>query len=92
MGQHNNATWYRSESYTTEPIGAQEEGSTASREFGRIRDVEHIFGLKRGTIYNLLRKKRIRGVLLRVQGRKSGVRLIELQSVRSYLQSQFPPN
>lgn len=58
-------------------------------EFGRIRDVERLFGLKRGTCYNLLRDGKIRGVVLRVRGKQSGVRLIDLDSVRAFIKSQM---
>jgi hypothetical protein len=56
-------------------------------EFGRVPDVTRIFGLRRGTQYNLLRDGKIEGVLLRVCGQKSGVRLIDLESVRRYIKS-----
>jgi hypothetical protein len=58
-------------------------------EFGRIQVVEQLYGLKRGTTYNLLAAGKIRGCVLRVKGRKSGVRLISLESVRSYILSQM---
>jgi hypothetical protein len=54
-------------------------------EFGRIPDVTRLFGLRRGTIYNLLHDGKIKGALLRVRGQKSGVRLISLDSVRGYI-------
>ena len=58
-------------------------------EFGRVRDVERLFGLKRGTVYNLLRDGKIRSCLLRVRGRQSGVRLIDLDSVRALIAQQM---
>ena len=54
-------------------------------EFGRLGDVERLFGLTRGTTYNLLWRGEIKGCNLRVTGAKSGVRLIALQSVRDYI-------
>lgn len=54
-------------------------------EFGRAADVARMFGLKRGTLYNLLQDGKIRGVLLRVRGRKSGVRLFDLDSIRQFI-------
>lgn len=42
-------------------------GSTP--EFGRCADVQRIYGLRRGTLYNLLRDGKIKGVLLRVRGK-----------------------
>jgi hypothetical protein len=58
-------------------------------EFGRLADVQRLYGLKRGTIYNLLRDGKIRGVLLRVKGKKSGCRLLEMSSVRDCIRSQM---
>ena len=54
-------------------------------EFGRPRDVQRLFGIKRGTLYNLLADRKVKGVLLRVRGQKSGVRLIHLESVRQLI-------
>jgi hypothetical protein len=69
---------------TTAPVRAGDTAGAAP-EFGRIRDVTRLFGLRRGTIYNLLHDGKIKGVLLRVRGQKSGVRLIGLDSVRDYI-------
>jgi len=73
---------------TTTPV---EPGTTAGgmAEFGRWQDVQRAFGIKRGSLYNLLRDGRIKGVLLRVCGQKSGLRLIHMQSVRDYILSQM---
>lgn len=54
-------------------------------EFGRASDVQRLFGIKRGTLYNLLADGKVRGCLLRVRGQKSGVRLIDLDSVRNHI-------
>ena len=58
-------------------------------EFGRLRDVELAYGLKRGTTYNLLSSGRIRGCVLRVKGKKSGVRLIDMESVGQNIRAQM---
>lgn len=63
--------------------------SITAPEFGRVADVVRHFGLKRGTIYNLLRDGKIKGVLLRVRGQKSGVRLLDMASVRNLIRSQM---
>lgn len=69
---------------TTAPVAAGDT-SGVTPEFGRIRDVQRLYGLKRGTIYNLLADRKIRGCVLRVRGQKSGVRLIHLASVRDLI-------
>ncbi len=72
-------------------IGPVESGNTDGHlpEFGRVRDCQRLYGLKRGTLYNLLADGKIKGVLLRVRGQKSGVRLIALRSVRQYIESEM---
>lgn len=59
--------------------------TSVTQEFGRTGDVQKIFGLKRGTTYNLLADGKIKGVLLRVRGNKSGVRLFDMESVRDFI-------
>jgi hypothetical protein len=70
--------------YTSQPV---EPGDCAQAlpEFGRVADVQRIFGLKRGTLYNLLKSRKIRGCVLRITGQKTGVRLIDLASVREFI-------
>lgn len=58
-------------------------------EFGRTADLKFHFGLRRGTAYNLLQDGKIKGVLLRIRGSKSGVRLWDMASVRDYIRSEM---
>ena len=58
-------------------------------QYGRIKDVQERFGLTRGTIYNLLRSGRIRGCALPVTGKKSKIRLIDLSSVSTLIESEI---
>ncbi len=74
-------------SFTTDPVKAG-DFTRVVPEFGRCRDVERLFGIKRGTAYNLLLDGKIKGVLLRVRGQKSGVRLFDLASIRDYIRTQ----
>jgi hypothetical protein len=71
---------------TTEPVQSGNFTGTIP-EFGRVADVARHFGIKRGTLYN--RDGKIRGVLLRVRGQKSGVRLFDMASVREFIRSQL---
>ncbi len=73
---------------TTEPVESGNFTGIAP-EFGRLADVQKHYGLKRGTIYNLLNDGKIRGCLLRVRGNKSGVRLIEMASVRDCIRANM---
>lgn len=58
-------------------------------EFGRLRDVERGWGIKRGHAYALIKEGKIKSVCLRKPGAKTGVRLVHLQSLRNYLNSQL---
>jgi len=75
----------------TEPVQPGNFNGIAP-EFGRVADVTRMFGIKRGTLYNLLADSKIRGVLLRVRGQKSGVRLFDMASIRDYILSQWDSN
>ena len=57
----------------------------APPEFGRVADLTRNFGIRRGTAYNLLADGKIKGVLLRSRGTKSGIRLFDMASVRAYI-------
>ena len=54
-------------------------------EFGRARDVERHFAIKRGFLYKLLKEGRVRSISLREPGRKFGVRLFYLPGIRAML-------
>ena len=56
-------------------------------EFGRWQDVQRLFGIKRGTLYNLIAEGKVKSVSMRRKGNVHGVRLFYLQSVRDYLHS-----
>ena len=73
---------------TTNPV---EPGNFtgATQEWGRAPDLQRVFGLRRGTAYNLLLDGKIKGVLLRVRGKKSGVRLFDMASVRDFIRTQM---
>jgi hypothetical protein len=73
---------------TIEPVQAGSFTGIAP-EFGRTADVAKHFGIKRGTLYNLLEAGKVRGVVLRVKGKQKGVRLWDMQSIRDYIRSQF---
>jgi hypothetical protein len=56
--------------------------------WGRFPDVERVFSIPRSTTYDLINEGLIRSRLLRQKGQRgSGVRLIDMQSVRDYIES-----
>jgi hypothetical protein len=69
---------------TTAPAFA---GSSAGvmPEFGRWQDVQRLFGIKRGTLYNLMAEGKVTSVVLRRKGNLHGCRIIKLASVSAYL-------
>ena len=73
-------------SVTTQPIAAI---GGLEPEFLRTSEVRTVFGLARGTLYNLAAAGKIRGVLLRATGKKSGVRIWSVESIRAYIRSQM---
>ena len=73
---------------TTEPIVA---GNTVQvlPEFGRVNDVQRLFGVKRGILYRWIGEGKIKSVCIREEGNVQGVRLIHLASVRDYINKQM---
>ena len=57
-------------------------------EYGRVADVVRLFGLGKSTTYALLKSGRIRGVSLTVKGKRSRLRLVNLASVREFIESE----
>jgi len=75
---------------TTDPISVESSANaTPLPEFGRWRDVERHFGIKRGTLYNLINEGKIKSVMLRRKGNVHGCRLIHLASISEYLNSMM---
>ena len=58
-------------------------------EFGRVNDVQKLFGVKRGILYRWIGEGKVKSVLIREPGNIQGVRLIHLASVRDFINSQF---
>ena len=57
----------------------------AMPEFGRWQDVQRLFGIKRGTLYNLIAEGKVKSAVLRRKGNVHGCRIIHLASVSAYL-------
>lgn len=70
--------------FTAAPFEPGESGSVVP-EFGRVPEVERIWGIKRGLLYLLIKQGEIRSAVIRRKGARTGVRLIHLQSVRDFL-------
>ncbi len=63
------------------------ETQTDEQEYGRFPDLERLFGLKRSYAYQLIDAKLIKSVAIRKRGTRSGIRLIDLNSVREFLRA-----
>jgi len=57
-------------------------------EWGRTDDVQRVFGIKRGTLYNLHTDRHVKGKVLRVRGQLKGVRLWDMDSIRRFIEAQ----
>ena len=66
--------------------------SDTAKEFGRTKDVERVFSVKRGTLYNAEKLGLVRGVLLRLRGQKSGVKLWDMRSIEHWIRSEMGNN
>ena len=73
---------------TAAPIEPGASGSVLP-EFGRVGDVERIFAVKRGLTYRAIKNGDIKSLVIREKGKKTGARLIQLQSVRDWLNKQL---
>jgi len=63
--------------------------SDTAKEFGRTKDVERVFSVKRGTLYNAEKLGLVRGVLLRLRGQKSGVKLWDMRSIENWIRGEM---
>ena len=70
---------------TTEEVKAPNPINAPLPEFGRWRDVQRLYGIKRGTLYNLMADGKVKSVVLRRKGNIHGCRLFHLASVSQYL-------
>jgi hypothetical protein len=65
------------------------EMAPAGPRYARVPDLQRLCGLKRGTVYNLLKSGKILGCLLPVNGKVSGVRVVDLDSVFRFIQGHM---
>ena len=71
------------------PSGLSKENTSfIEPEFLRVKDVEKMFGLKRGKLYALIREGAVISKSLRTRGTIRGVRLVSVDSLRNYINSQ----
>lgn len=61
----------------------------ASKKFGRAKDVEKLYSIKRGSLYNAQKLGLVRGVLLRLKGQRSGLKLWDMRSIERWIRSQM---
>ena len=68
-----------------EVVASLENARKEAPEFGRSRDVERLFSIKRGLLYRWLREGKIRSISLREPGRRFGPRIFFLPEIRAIL-------
>jgi hypothetical protein len=54
-------------------------------EWGGVGDVTRLFGLSRPRIFKLIALEQIESIHLKEPGKKKGIRLIRLESIRNYI-------
>lgn len=72
---------------TTKQTHATDTSTSLRKEWGRDRDAEAVFSLKRGVLRILHEKGMIRSALVQASGSKSGQRLWDMKSIAAYLES-----
>lgn len=75
-------------SLTTAPVEAGSANGVMP-EFGRWQDVQRLFGIKRGTLYNLVAAGMVKSVSLRRKGMKQGCRLFYLPGISATLKEML---
>jgi hypothetical protein len=90
-----------SNSYTTDPLSVAVQ-TPSSAEFIRLprpRERDPVFGLSRTTLNALIlptaengHRPPVRSLVIRKRGARTGVRLVDLDSLRSYLHKQVEPS
>jgi hypothetical protein len=58
-------------------------------EFGRLDELQRRFGIRRSKAYELINGGQIKSVCVKKKGARSGIRLIDFDSVREFLAEQL---
>jgi hypothetical protein len=70
-------------------VTVQAEDSLVQQpQYSRIAEIQRLFGLAKGRIYNLLRTSRTRGCSMQVRGKRSRLRLIDVCSVKALIETE----
>ena len=59
----------------------------ADKKFGRFPDVERCYSIKRSKTYELIAAGLIKSAVIKRKGARSGLRLIDMESVERYLRA-----
>ena len=66
---------------------AMDTTDTQQIEYGRFDDLERRFGIRRSTAYELINAGKIKSSCVKKKGARSGIRLIDFDSVREFLKA-----
>jgi hypothetical protein len=61
----------------------------SSVEYGRFDDLQRRFGIRRSKAYELIQAGKIRSTCVKKKGARSGIRLIDFESVRQFLRGNM---
>lgn len=70
---------------TNAPTLGPQQAPEPQPEYARVTQVTRLTGLTRSTLYRLLNRGVIKGAMLPITGRKSGVRVFDMASIRAYI-------
>jgi hypothetical protein len=68
-------------------ISLEKTKGDAQPEWARVDDITKMFGIKRSRLYQLLQNGQIKSVALRQRNCTKGIRIINCDSVRLFLES-----
>jgi hypothetical protein len=58
-------------------------------EYGRFDDLRRRFGIRRSKAYQMIQEGQIKSACVKKKGARSGVRLIDFESVRQFLRASM---
>ncbi len=67
--------------------GGGERGAAQTPQYARISEVQRQLGVARNTIHNLLKSGKVRSCSLLVTGKRSRIKLVDLNSLRAYIEA-----
>jgi hypothetical protein len=68
---------------------AADDQSSPTPRYGRAKTVEHLYGIRRGSLYNLVRLGRVRSCTMKITSKRTRTRLFDLESIEKLIESEM---